>query len=317
MLDEYGRKIDYLRISVTDLCNLRCRYCMPGSGVEKKAHTEILRLEEIEQVVRAAAELGFKKIRFTGGEPLVRRGLTELISRISCIPGIEDIGLTTNGVLLKEYALPLWQAGLRRVNISIDSLQDAKYRWITRVGELSGVMEGIEMAMAAGFSPIKLNVVLVGGFNDDEIKDFVALTRERQIEVRFIELMPVGEAADWDAAHFLPGSEVLERVPELTPLPFKGRGGIARYYKLPGSRGDVGLISPLSDCFCAGCNRIRLTADGKLKPCLLSNFELDIKAYETDMHRFLTDAIRAKPMRHHIHQQDAVPRVRNMNQIGG
>lgn len=317
MIDNYGRKIDYLRISVTDLCNLRCRYCMPEKGVKKKEHKDILRFEEIEKVVQAAVKLGISKIRFTGGEPLLRKGLPELISKISDLDGIKDISLTTNGVLLQAYAEQLKKAGLHRVNISLDTLDKNKYREITRGGNLDEALNGIRAAQEVKLLPLKINVVLMGGVNDNEIEDFVNLTVKEDIELRFIELMPLGEAACWDKAHFLSDNEILTRVPRLIPLPFRGHGGIARYYKLPGSKGKIGLISPLSNHFCNYCNRIRLTADGKLKPCLHSDLEIDIRDYKGNMEEFLLAAIKAKPNRHYINNVDYVPVERNMNQIGG
>lgn len=317
MIDRYGREINYLRISVTDLCNLRCQYCMPEKGICKKEHKEILKLEDIEKVVQAAAKIGISKIRLTGGEPLVRKGIIELIDNISKVDGIKDIGLTTNGILLKDYAHKLKKAGLSRVNVSIDSLDKNKYKEITRGGNLEDVLEGLRAAKEVGLLPIKLNVVLIGGFNDDEIEEFVNLTINEDIEVRFIELMPMGESASWDKAHFLSNDEILEKMPQLISLPFKGQGGVARYYKLPNSKGKVGLISSLSNHFCCYCNRIRLTADGKLKPCLHSDLELDIKDYGENMERFLMDGIINKPQRHQINNVDYVPVQRNMNQIGG
>lgn len=318
MIDGYGRNINYLRISVTDLCNLRCAYCMPGQGVPQKDHKDILRLEEIENIAQAAVKLGINKIRLTGGEPLVRKGLVGLIGNISKIKGLKDLGLTTNGILLKDYADDLKKAGLKRVNISIDSLDKAKYKTITRGGNLNDVLDGIRAAKEAELLPLKLNVVLVGGFNDDEIEDFVNLTLKDDIEVRFIELMPLGEASSWEEHHFLANSEVLKRIPNLIPLPFKGHGSIARLYKLPNSKGKVGLISSLSSHFCHYCNRVRITADGRLKPCLHSNKEIDIRDYgPKNIEKFLLDGIKAKPYKHNIDKTSSIPVRRNMNEIGG
>ncbi|ATW23654.1 GTP 3',8-cyclase MoaA [Candidatus Formimonas warabiya] len=319
MIDSYGRDIDYLRISVTDLCNLKCRYCMPEKGVNKKNHHEILRLETIEKVAQAAVKLGINKIRLTGGEPLIRKGIIDLVNRIAQLKtkGLKDLGLTTNGILLKEYALQLRKAGLTRVNVSIDSLDQAKFQTITRGGNVQDVLDGIKAAKEAGLLP-KLNVVLIGGFNDEEIEDFVYMTLEDDVEVRFIELMPLGEAANWDKKHFLSGTEIMNRVPRLIPLPFKGHGGVARLYKLPNSKGKVGIISPLSSHFCHYCNRIRITPDGKLKPCLHSNMELDIKNYREEyLEKFLMDGIKCKPLKHCIQSNDYIPIERNMNEIGG
>jgi cyclic pyranopterin phosphate synthase len=320
MIDGYGRDINYLRISVTDLCNLKCKYCMPEKGIKKKDHKEILDLETIELIAKAAVNLGIKKIRLTGGEPLVRKGILDLIQNIAKLKskGLKDLGLTTNGVLLKHYADQLKKAGLTRVNISIDTLEEEKYKSITRCGKLSDVLEGIRAAKEAKLLPLKLNVVLIGGINDDEIENFIDLTMEEDIELRFIELMPLGEAADWDQRHFLPSTEILQRVPRLIPLPFKGHGSVARLYKLPNSKGKVGLISPLSSHFCHFCNRIRITPDGKLKPCLHSDIEIDIRNYREDEYeQFLWDGIRAKPYRHCIQSADYIPIKRNMHEIGG
>jgi len=320
MIDGFGRKINYLRISVTDLCNLKCTYCMPERGVPKKEHSDILSLETIRRIAEAAVSLDITKIRITGGEPLVRRGILDLITEIAKLKdrGLKDLALTTNGILLKNYAEQLKKAGLDRVNISIDTLDPAKFKEITRCGQLKDVFEGIRAAKEARLFPLKLNVVLIGGFNDDEIEDFVRLTIEDDIEIRFIELMPMGEAGGWDKDHFLAGTEILERVPSLIPVSFKGHGSVARLYRLPNSKGRVGLISPLSSHFCNFCNRIRITPDGKLKPCLHSNVEIDIKNYkENEMEKFLMDGIKAKPYRHCIQSDEYEPIIRNMHEIGG
>lgn len=320
MIDRYGRDINYLRISVTDLCNLKCRYCMPEKGINKKTHSEILSLEKIEKIAHAAVKLGIVKIRLTGGEPLVRKGIIDLVGKISKLKdkGLKDLGLTTNGILLKDYAVQLKKAGLTRVNVSLDSMDRNKYRSITRCGHVGAVLEGIKAAQEAGLSPLKLNVVLIGGFNEDEIENFVDITRENDIEVRFIELMPLGEASHWDQRHFLPGTEIIRRVPQLIPMPFKGHGSVARLYKLPNSKGKVGIISPLSSHFCNYCNRIRITPDGKLKPCLHSNVEIDIKNYgEDNLERFLSDGAKGKPFKHRIQSDEYILIERNMNEIGG
>ncbi len=320
MIDSYGRNINYLRISVADLCNLRCSYCMPPSGVVKKARCEIMSLEKIERIAQAAVRLGFKKIRLTGGEPLVRREIPELIHEIAKLKSgsLEEIGLTTNGTLLKDFAGKLKRAGLTRVNISLDSLDGDKYRLISGGGELKKVFEGMEAAFEAGLTPLKLNVVLIGGFNENEIENFVRLTQGQDLEVRFIELMPIGEASHWSSNHFVTGEEILRQVPQLIEMPFRGRGNVARLYKLPNSKGKVGIISPLSHHFCNYCNRIRITTDGRLKPCLHSDVELNSQNYSVDkMERFLLDGIKAKPFSHHIVSNNYRPIIRNMNEIGG
>lgn len=320
MKDTCGRKIDYLRISVTDLCNLRCKYCIPEKGVSLKRHDDILSFEEIQRVVREAAALGVTKVRITGGEPLVRRGITELVRLVAAVPGIRDVCMTTNGLLLAEQAFTLKEAGLHRVNISMDSLDPDKYREITRGGDLEQVLAGIRAAKAAGLAPIKINVVLIGGFNDTEIEDFVKPTQNEQMDVRFIELMPIGEASTWSAGHFISNETVLERVPELALLANQDESGPARYYALPGAVGKVGLINPISSHFCGSCNRLRLTADGKLKPCLNSDAEISLQDAlrgEASLSEQIQTAIRMKPERHDILGTEFTPVSRNMHQIGG
>ena len=314
MLDGCGRTIDYLRLSVTDLCNYRCRYCMPPEGVAKRDHGDILSLEELADIARAAVRLGVKKIRLTGGEPLVRRGIVELCRQLRTIPGLQELCLTTNGALLPQLAAPLREAGLDRLNISLDTLRPDRFAEMTRLGHLSDALAGIEAAEAAGFHDLKLDTVLIGGFNDDEIDDFVNLTREHPWEVRFIELMPMGPCAEWDKSCFLSGDTVLQKVPALQQIE---SCGVARRYRLPGAMGTVGLISPVNHDFCAQCRRIRVTADGKLKGCLHSAEELPLRGLHG---KELEDAIRQgilqKPERHHLTERRS-DTPRNMNQIGG
>lgn len=320
MKDTLGRNINYLRISVTDRCNLRCMYCMPEEGVCKKEHRDILSLEEIYEVVKAYSELGVNKVRITGGEPLVRKGLVDLIRNISRLSSIKDIALTTNGILLEKYAHDLKDAGLKRVNVSLDTMNEKKYSYITRGGKLGDVMKGIDTASKAGLEPIKINTVLIGGFNDDEIDDFVALTKDKDIDVRFIELMPIGQASNWAKKHFISNKTVLERVPELIPAGSDDPSSPAKYYRLPGGQGKVGLINPISHAFCNTCNRIRLTADGKLKPCLHSELELDVKAALGDRDRLqdvIAQSIMRKPMQHNLNNEDNRPIERDMYRIGG
>ena len=314
MLDGCGRTIDYLRLSVTDLCNYRCRYCMPPEGVAKRDHGDILSLEELADIARAAVRLGVKKIRLTGGEPLVRRGIVELCRQLRTIPGLQELCLTTNGALLPQLAAPLREAGLDRLNISLDTLRPDRFAEMTRLGHLSDALAGIEAAEAAGFHDLKLDTVLIGGFNDDEINDFINLTREHPWEVRFIELMPMGPCAEWDKSCFLSGDTVLQKVPALQQIE---SCGVARRYRLPGAMGTVGLISPVNHDFCAQCRRIRVTADGKLKGCLHSAEELPLRGLHG---KELEDAIRQgilqKPERHHLTERRS-DTPRNMNQIGG
>lgn len=319
MEDCQGRKINYLRISVSDRCNLRCKYCMPKNGIKKKAHAEMLSLEEIYDIVVVCVNLGIDKIRITGGEPLVRRGITELIKKISKLNGIKDISMTTNGILLKDYARELKNAGLMRVNISLDTLNKLKFNNITRIGKLEDVLEGIEEAKKVGLKPIKLNTVLIGGFNEDEIEDFVEYTKNG-IDVRFIELMPIGQASSWTKYRFITNQKVLEKVRELKPVESKDLSSPATYYKLPDAKGRVGLINPISHRFCANCNRIRLTADGKLKPCLHSNQEIDIKTIlreKKDISDYIIKSIIEKPSQHEIGTNNYKPVKRDMFRIGG
>ncbi|MCD8088844.1 MAG: GTP 3',8-cyclase MoaA [Oscillospiraceae bacterium] len=313
MTDGFGRKIEYLRLSVTDLCNLRCQYCMGPEGVEKRDHRDILSHEEIEEIVRAAVKLGMRKVRVTGGEPLVRPGIVDICRRIGAIDGVEELCVTTNGLRLPELAEELRQAGVRRLNISLDTLKPERYREITRIGTLEKALAGLEAARAAGFPAPKLNCVLMGGINDDEIPDFVALTEREPVSVRFIELMPIGPCRDWDKSRFIPADAVLRAVPELTPV---GGDGVARLYRLPGGKGTVGLIRPVSDHFCPACNRIRITADGKLKPCLHSAAELPLRGlHGEELEAAIRTGILAKPQRHHL--EVGSESIRNMNAIGG
>ena len=318
MQDQYGREIEYLRISLTDLCNLRCVYCMPEEGVCKLPHDRILSLEEVAEIAGAAVELGIRKIRLTGGEPLVRRGIVGLVRSLRALPGLRELTLTTNGILLPELAQPLRDAGLDRVNISLDTLDAEKYRRLTRGGELSRALAGISAAEAAGFSPIKLNAVLLGGVNDDEIPALCALTKDRPIEMRFIELMPIGDALYFGPEACVPVDTVLERVPELRPLE-RAHGSVARRYALPGAAGTVGLISPVSCSFCGECNRIRLTADGNMKPCLHAAREFPLRGlHGAALRGAILEAVNAKPEAHvdfsGARRSEA---GRNMNEIGG
>lgn len=317
MRDNYNRDITYMRVSVTELCNLRCRYCMPEEGIAKKAHEDMMTAEETIMAVKAAALLGIRKIRVTGGEPLVKRGIVKLCAAIAEIPGIEELCMTTNGTLLPRFAKDLKAAGVSRLNISLDTLDPEKYRHITRMGELKDVMAGLRAAEKAGFENLKINSVLMGGFNDDEIGAFTVLTKDQPIEVRFIELMPIGGGIGFDKAEFVSCDTVLERVPELKSL--NREDGVARLYALPGAAGRVGLIRPVSCDFCQGCNKIRLTADGKLKPCLHSEQEISLKGLsQPQMEETLCAAIMDKPQKREELNADSPSRAgRDMNQIGG
>ena len=317
MKDTYGREISYLRLSVTELCNLRCRYCMPAEGVCKKEHDEMLTEEEIVLAVETAAELGVTKLRITGGEPLVKKNIVSICGRTAAVPGIREVCITTNGTRLPELARPLRAAGVRRLNISLDTLSEEKYRYITRIGSLNQAIDGIEAALDAGYDKIKLNAVLIGGFNDDEIAPLAGLTRRWPVDVRFIELMPMYDSGDFGPEAFIPCERVLQALPELekeTP-----DGGVARLYRLPGAQGRIGLISQLSSHFCAACNRIRLTADGKLKPCLHGKAEFSIKGLDRDgMREQFRTAMLSKPEWHgELSYQSRSQAGRNMNTIGG
>ena len=312
MRDSFDRDITYLRLSVTDLCDLRCRYCMPAEGVEKKRHEDICSVEELLEIARAAVACGVRKVRLTGGEPLVRRGILDICRGVAAIPGVEELCLTTNGVRLPALADGLRSAGVDRLNVSLDTLRPDRYAYITRVGRLEDVFAGLRAAEAAGFTGTKLNVVLMKGFNDDEIGDFVQLTEDRDIEVRFIELMPIGQGG---AAEYLPCGAVLEACPDLEPVDL---GGVARRYRRPGARGLVGLIQPMSCRFCDRCDRIRVTADGMLKPCLHSAGEIPLRGlHGLYLERAIRAGIAAKPERHHMAETGRSEAERDMNRIGG
>ena len=317
MRDSFGREITYLRVSVTELCNLRCRYCMPADGVCKKEHEEMLTEEEILLAIGAAAELGVTKLRITGGEPLVKKNIVSICARAAKIPGIREICLTTNGTLLPKLAIPLREAGVDRLNISLDTLDAEKFRYITRLGSLDEALGGIEAALDAGFRKIKLNAVLIGGFNDDEIPALAELTRKWPVDLRFIEMMPMYDGGDFTAGSFIPCDTVLRKLPELEAV--ECDGGVARLYRLPGAQGNVGLISPLSCHFCRECNRIRLTADGKLKPCLHGKEEFSIKGLDAaGMREQFEKAILAKPEWHgELSYAQRSHSGRTMNRIGG
>ncbi len=322
IIDPYGRSIDYLRISVTDRCNLRCIYCMPLEGVPHISHGEILSYEEIRAVVQAAIQLGIRRIRLTGGEPLVRADFPELVRMLSRIEGIADLSLTTNGELLRDYAHVLKQAGLSTVNVSLDTLRADRFRDITRLGELENVLAGIEAARQAGLHPIKINTVVMRGTNADEILDFARLTYKEGWHVRFIELMPFK-----GVAQPVPSVEVQQHVSSLgrlEPCMSVTGNGPAKYYRLAGAKGTIGFISPLTETsFCARCNRIRLTPDGKLRPCLLGDDEIDLRtplrnnASMEELKRLILKAVASKPDHHHLKDSNDKPVERRMSQIGG
>jgi len=317
MIDRLGRNITYLRISVTDKCNLRCRYCMPEEGVCKKRHADMLTEDELVTAVEAAASLGITKVRITGGEPLVKKNIVSICRRTAAVEGIEEVCLTTNGVLLPQLGEALKEAGVKRINLSLDTLDPVKYAHITRIGKLEDFQEGLRAAFEAGFEKIKVNAVLIGGFNDDEIETLANLTLRYPLDMRFIELMPILDNDEFGQAAYVPYSRVLEKLPEAEPV--APDGGVAKLYRLPGALGNIGLISPVSAHFCGKCNRLRLTADGKLKPCLHVADEYSIKGLDYNaMRAAMEQVIWNKPAWHG--DLDALHRShagRNMNEIGG
>ncbi len=364
MKDQFGREINYLRLSVTDRCNLRCRYCMPEEGVCKKPHTEMLTEDEMIDAVEAAAALGVTKLRITGGEPLVKRNIVALCARAAHVPGIRELCITTNGVLLPKLAkglraagaggeplvkrnivalcaraahvpgirelcittngvlLPklakgLRAAGVNRVNLSLDTLDPKKYAHITRVGTLEGALDGLHAALEAGFDKVKINAVLIGGFNDDEIEPLANLTMRYPVDVRFIELMPMLDHPEFGEAAFIPYTRVLDKLPQAQGI--SPDGGVAKLYRLPGALGNIGLISPVSAHFCAECNRIRLTADGKLKPCLHAADEVSLKGMTREqMRETMSRVMYEKPSCHaELSATQHSHAGRSMNQIGG
>ena len=318
MTDGYGRKIEYLRMSVTDACNLRCVYCMPPDGMAECPCHSAMSADEFVEIARAAAELGMKKLRITGGEPLVRSDIIPLVRELGAVQGIEDMSMTTNATLLAPCAEELYKAGIRRINISLDTLVPEKYAEITRGGRLSDALEGIRAAMAAGMSPVKLNTVLIGGFNDDEIETLAEMTVRYPVQLRFIELMPIGNTGDFPKHAYLPDSTVLERLPQLVSVPSE-KHTVARLYRLPGAKGEVGLISPLSNHFCAECNRLRLTADGCLKPCLHSAEELSVRGLHGEqLRQAILTAVSHKPQMHvALSATERSEARRSMYRIGG
>lgn len=332
MKDGQGRQIDYLRISLTDRCNLRCIYCMPEHGVKSIPHESILALEEVHKAIECASQLGIKHIRFTGGEPTVRKGLLGLIERTAQTPGIESVALTTNAILLPNMTADLKAAGLSRVNISLDTLDAEQYRFITRRGNLDDALKGVEAALSSGLSPVKLNTVVVRSLNQD-LLSFARLTIDAPLHVRFIEYMPIGSGEDcggcgWGLDDVVPAKEIIETINmqaqsiglgSLQPTTATPDGwGPAQYYRLPDAQGTVGVISAISNHFCASCNRLRLTADGKIKPCLFSDTEYDIrsalrKGDKEEVLSVFEAALSHKPSGH----EHRVGTRRMMSQVGG
>lgn len=326
LIDAYDRRLSYLRVSVTDRCNLRCLYCMTRESIPKLRHDEILTYEEILRLARIAVSLGVRKIRVTGGEPLIRKGLCDFLVRLSVMDGIEDVSLTTNGICLVDKAERIRQAGIRRINISLDTLQRARYERITGHDGLEQVTEGIDLAKALGFDPIKINVVVIRGLNDDEVLDFGRLSIENPYHVRFIEYMPIGISGTAASLQYVPNQEIkarLRTLGNLRPLPKAGNDGPAERLKFDGARGEIGFISPLTNHFCRQCNRLRLTASGHLRPCLLSDTKVNLidpmrrRASDEDLARVFLEAARCKPSAHQIAEGACHTCLAQMSSIGG
>ena len=325
LTDRYQRQLSYLRVSVTDRCNLRCVYCVPGTPVPRLKHEDILRYEEILRVVRVGIGLGIDKVRVTGGEPLVRKGIVDFLGQLTALEGLRDVSLTTNGVALAEQAVRIRQAGIRRINVSLDTLDPATFRRITRRDRFDRVWAGIRAAQQAGFAPIKLNVVALGGINDHELTDLAALTFDCPFHVRFIEYMPIGQV---DAAHGRPifREEILERIDRLgplTPIPQQPLDGPAERYRLTGAQGEIGIIGAISHNFCRQCNRLRLTASGQLRTCLLSDDSLDLigplrnGCRDRDLEQIFIRAALRKPARHPLSGAWSPGVKGRMSAIGG
>jgi len=288
---------------------------MPEGGIKKLRHEDILSIEEIEEIVRAAAACGINKVRITGGEPLVRRGIVDICERIAKTNGIKEVCLTTNGILLPKFANELKTAGVNRINISLDSLDRMTYNKITRFDALNDALEGLNVALKTGFDAVKVNVVLIGGVNENSILDMLALTHKHKVDVRFIEIMPIGECADWAKSKFISADCVLKLSPELQEI---GTDGVTKLYKLPGGLGTVGLISPISSHFCPKCNRIRITSDSTLKPCLHSPEEIKLRGlHGEELVQTIKTAIYSKPKNHDLEGKKQSTAARNMNAIGG
>lgn len=326
LTDVFARPIEYLRVSVTDKCNLRCVYCMPEGGLPWLQRDEILSYEEIAQIVDAAASAGVHSIRLTGGEPLLRRHLERLVAMIAAIEGIEDIALSTNALLLEEQVDALAAAGLRRVNVSLDTLDADRFEAIARRPGLDRVLRGIDAAIARGLHPVKINCVVMRGRNDDELPAFAELSRRLPVAVRFIETMPVLEYAERQAEEYVSADELLERlrdIAELQPVDGPLGNGPARYFAFPGAAGTIGVITPMSHDYCNRCNRIRLTADGRLRLCLFGDHHIDLRtplragASRAEIAGLLERSMLIKPERHHLRLGEPASRMRALSEIGG
>lgn len=322
MQDQFNRNIEYLRISVTDRCNLRCRYCMPAEGIQWMPHDSILSFEEILRLIKISIRFGFRRFRITGGEPLVRKGILPFLEQAAQIPGVDDLMLTTNGILLAEYAFDLMRVGVQRVNVSLDTLDPERFRYITRGGDVNQVLQGIFRSLEAGLHPVKINVVVSRSQNFEELPKLTELARNYPLHVRFIELMPIG-ASD-DRSDFVPIAEMqkLLDIQDVKATDDVQGGGPAEYYRPTGFQGTVGFISALSRHFCHTCNRVRLTADGKLRPCLHSSYEVDLRqalrsgAKDAEVADLFAKGVWLKPAQHHMNEQEWQDK-RLMSQIGG
>ncbi|HWV58077.1 MAG TPA: GTP 3',8-cyclase MoaA [Longimicrobiales bacterium] len=326
MSDGYGRRIEYLRISVTDKCNLRCVYCMPEEGLTWLRREQLLSFEEIAEIVTVMARMGLRRLRITGGEPLVRRGIPELVAMLRAVPGIDDIALSTNGVLLEPLAVELREAGVSRLNVSLDSLRPDRVDAIARrPGSFDRIMAGLDAAERAGFEPIKINTVVLRGRNDDELADFARMTMERPWHVRFIEVMPVAENLDVSRDEYVSAPEILNRVQRigrLEPTPGPGGNGPATYFRFPGAPGTVGVITPMSHNYCDRCNRMRLTADGQLRPCLFGDLQTNLRdplRRGEPLEPLVRHTLTIKPPRHYLVHGSAVGSggLYALSQVGG
>jgi cyclic pyranopterin phosphate synthase len=327
LTDRYHRPIDYLRVSITDRCDLRCIYCTPLGGSPKLDHDDILSYEEFLHIIQVAVDMGITKVRITGGEPLVRKGVADFCRRLAALPGLQSLSLTTNGVMLEEFAQDIYSAGIHRINISLDTLQPQKFLRITRRDEFHRVWRGIQAAETVGFNPIKINVVVMRGINEDEVLDLAKLTLKRTYHIRFIEFMDLNNDSNWLHERYVSADEILANLNGLAPLEqitSRHTNGPARHFRWPDAKGVVGIISPISHHFCPSCNRIRLTADGKLRNCLFSDQEVDIKsplrqgATDADLAHILKGSIDNKPEKHCL-QSDIFRKCQNrpMVAIGG
>lgn len=327
MIDSFGRNIDYVRLSVTDRCNLRCLYCMPEAGVEQLSHLQIMRFEEMLRLCRILSGMGVKKFKVSGGEPLVRRGVCDFIADLKRLPGVEQVTLTTNGILLRENLEQLKKAGIDGINISLDTLNEFTFRELTRNGDIDSVLDGLQAALAAKICPIKINALLLKGKNDNELENLAALSRDMEVSVRFIELMPIGLGTVYEPVS---GEEVLRRLtaaygePEEYDRPMGN--GPAKYYSFPGFKGKIGLIDAISHSFCSSCNRVRMTSDGWLKLCLQYDIGVDLLtplrqgASDAELRELVSQAIAKKPEKHGFDKERGQidnREIKNMNSIGG